>query len=92
MADQYIVQCLHFHFVGTQQRKSLFFTVEFDLGFAIAKIVARRNFLPGIVNGIVDFLQINFIDDIKRGHSDPFSGLKIPIYPTPIPGQATRLL
>jgi hypothetical protein len=57
---------LHFEVVGG--RDDDLFLIPPDIGLAIFEIIALRNFLPGLVERVVDLLQIDARHDVEGRH------------------------
>src|SRR5215471_9490816 len=66
--DQRILYGSYLHVIFGGDADLLFLLVKCDLSFRLAKIVARQNCLFGDINRVVDLLEIDVADDIKRRH------------------------
>src|SRR5215475_11776915 len=66
--DQRILYGSHLHIIFGGDADLLFLLVKCDLGFRLAKIVARQNCFFGDINRVVDLLEIDTADDIKGRH------------------------
>src|SRR5215510_11692488 len=82
--DQRILYGSHLHIIFGGDADLLFLLVKCDLGFRLAKIVARQNCFFGDINRVVDLLEIDTADDIKGRH-DSF-------LPDPAPQAASNIV
>jgi hypothetical protein len=66
--NQRVLHRSHLHIVLGSNANFLFFLVEGDLGFRLAKIVTRQDCFFGYIDRVVDLLEIDPADDVKGRH------------------------
>src|SRR5262245_31369058 len=67
--DQRILYGSHLHIVFGGDADLPFLLVKNDLGFRLAKIVARQNSFLGDIHRVVDLLEVDTADYIKGRHA-----------------------
>lgn len=65
VCDEDLAHRIHLHLVCGEEADFLLIAVELDLVSGAAKVVSRRDLSIGVVDGVVDVLHLNSIDDIK---------------------------
>ena len=61
---RHVIHCLQLKFVRGDQHQPFFF-VDLDIGFRVLQVVASVDFLQRLLDGIRNFLQIDFTDNVE---------------------------